>query len=74
MPLPMTAWTGRERVTSRAGSPRASSHSGAATPITSDAVLAMFASTHDAAATLTVRQCSTAGSPVAAGDLLVEIE
>ena len=33
--------------------------------MTMAAVLAMLASTHVAAATLTVRQCSCAGSPVA---------
>jgi len=43
------------------GRPGAASQAGASAPITSDAVLAMFASTHDAAATVAVRQYSCTG-------------
>ena len=51
--------------TSRAGRPSASSHCGADAPRTIAAVLAVLASTHEAAATLTVRHTGAAGSPVA---------
>ena len=52
------------RRTRRAASPDRSSHSGAASPSTIAAVLAAFASTHVAAATLAVLQISGAGCPV----------
>ena len=51
--------------TSRAANPRVASHSGALSPSTIAAVLAMFASTHDAAATLAVLHTSAVGSPFA---------
>src|SRR5436189_283618 len=50
--------------TSRAGRPSRSSHAGAAGPRTIAAVLATFASTQDAAATLAVRHGVTAERPV----------
>src|SRR5205085_2174409 len=51
--------------TSRAGRPRSASQAGAAVPRTMAAVLAVFASTQEAAATLAARHTSRAGRPVA---------
>src|SRR5439155_11626347 len=59
-----TRTTDPPRRTRRAGSPSPPSQSVAASPRTSAAVVAMLASTHDAAATLTVRQTSVAERPV----------
>src|SRR5882757_5538580 len=53
---PATARTSPLSATSRAGSPRRVNQAGAAVPSTTDAVLAMLASTQLAAVTLTVRQ------------------
>src|SRR5204863_1493689 len=51
--------------TKRAGRPCSSSHRGASSDSTIEAVAATFASTHVAPATLTVRQQPSAGRPVA---------
>ena len=61
------------RRTSRAGSPPRSSQATAASPRTIAAVLAVLASTHVAAATLTVRQTSAAGSTAARVDDVVHV-
>src|SRR6478672_6520190 len=57
--------TSPSRATRRLGRPRSRSQRGAAPPWMIAAVLAALASTHEPAATLTVRQTSTAESPVA---------
>ena len=59
-----TVTTAPSGATSRAGRPRDSSQRGADVPRTIAAVLAVLASTHEAAATLTVRHTGAAGSPV----------
>ena len=59
-----TVTTAPSAATSRAGRPSDSSHRGADAPRTIAAVLAVLASTHEAAATVTVRHTGAAGSPV----------
>ena len=61
---PATVTTDPSRATRREGSDRASSQAGACAPSTRDAVEAVLASTHDAPATVTVRQHGVTGRPV----------
>jgi hypothetical protein len=61
---PATVTTSPPRRTSRAGKRWLASHPGARSPRMIAAVLAVFASTQVAAATLTVRQQESAGIPV----------
>ena len=61
---PLTVTTAPSAAASLAGSPRSASQAGAASPSTTDAVLAALASTHEPAATVTVRQGVSAGRAV----------